>query len=190
MKRALWSAFFAIFLGVGSALSATAASAGVEGDMELGVDRPGSDYSSFVLPDGDPGACAAACAADGRCVAWTFVKPGIQAQQAMCWLKSAAPATASNGCCISGIERAAAVPAGQEFFPTPTLNGVPVDWCSTWATNCGQGGADLYCQTVGYARASGWTWAYTDRTYVIGSNQVCQAAGACGALRDVTCVSN
>jgi hypothetical protein len=156
--------------------------------MELGVDRAGSDFTSFPLPDGDPGACAAACEADSRCAAWTFTKPGVQAAEAMCWLKNAAPAAVANGCCISGLA-SAAPPVQQGFYPAPAVNGIPVDWCATFATNCGQGGADQFCQSQGYARASGWTWAYVDQTYVIGSNQVCQVAGSCGALRDVTCAA-
>jgi hypothetical protein len=98
---------------------------------------------SFPVADGDPGACAAACAADGRCFAWTFVKPGIQGAQAMCWLKSAAPATASNGCCISGVVREASRPEGGTGAISVTSAtygascGVPVgNWTNAIAQAC------------------------------------------------------
>ncbi len=77
--------------------------------------------------------------------------------------------------------------SGQMSYPLPQLNGAYVDWCATFAASCGQGGADQFCRTQGYARASSWSWGYTDRTYVIGSNQFCEARGQCGALKDVIC---
>jgi PAN domain len=179
-----------ILLVVGWALGVPAAFAGVEGTMELGVDRPGSDVRNFVVPDADPAACSAACVADGTCTAWTFVKPGVQNAQAICWLKNTVPASAANGCCISGVTREATQTGGQMFYPVPMINNVRVDWCVTFATDCGQNGANQFCQTQGYARAAQWTWEYADQTYVIGSNQLCQVAGSCGALRDVTCSAN
>ena len=72
-------------------------------------------------------------------------------------------------------------------IPDPLINGVPADWCPTWGVNCGQAGADLYCQTAGYGRASRWGQYLTDRTYVIGSKSYCEMRGTCGALRDVVC---
>jgi hypothetical protein len=78
-------------------------------------------------------------------------------------------------------------PAPSASFPAPTINGVAVDWCATWATNCGQGGADQFCRTQGYTRAQSWQHALINHTFVIGSNQHCQGAGSCGALRNVVC---
>ena len=37
-----------------------------------GFDRPGGDYTRFVVPSGDPAVCAARCDREGRCRAWTF----------------------------------------------------------------------------------------------------------------------
>lgn len=164
--------------------------AGVEGDMSLGVDLPGGDFANFAVPDGDPGVCAQACRNDGRCTAWTFVKPGVQGAAAVCWLKSQTPAATASGCCISAVVRQAGGGGGDRAFQAPALNGAAVDWCATWATDCGQGGADLFCRTQGYARASQWNWAYANRTWVIGSSQFCESAGACGALRDVVCTAS
>ncbi len=67
-----------------------------------GFDRPGGDYSSFVVRSGDPAACAARCDREGRCKAWSFVYPTANAR-AMCWLKSDVPNRAENKCCVSGV---------------------------------------------------------------------------------------
>lgn len=165
--------------------------AGVEGDMLIGSNLPGSDFQSFPIADGDPAVCARACEADGTCAAWTFVKPGIQDAQAMCWLKTATPAAAPSDCCISGIERQASLPpGGGQSYPFPVLNDAYVDWCATAATDCGQPGADQFCATQGFARASGWAWFYTDRTWIIGSGIFCESAGKCGGLSDVVCTND
>ncbi|MBN9010963.1 MAG: PAN domain-containing protein, partial [Rhizobiales bacterium] len=67
-----------------------------------GRDRPGSDYSSFNLPNANPGACANACNGDLNCKAWTYVNPGIKGPQARCFLKDAIPAEVAADCCVSG----------------------------------------------------------------------------------------
>lgn len=75
--------------------------------LEPGMDRMGSDYDSLALDQADPQLCRAACAADLKCKAYTYVKPGVQGPQAVCFLKSsAAPASASD-CCVSGLRNMA-----------------------------------------------------------------------------------
>ena len=71
--------------------------------MEDGIDRPGSDFDSFDLAEADPALCQKACVDNAQCVAWTFVKPGIQADSARCWLKRPAPEKVENDCCVSGV---------------------------------------------------------------------------------------
>ncbi|MFC6742263.1 PAN domain-containing protein [Methylobacterium tardum] len=66
------------------------------------VDRPGSDYKSFDIQAAASG-CADACQRDSACAAWTYVKPGIQAASARCWLKNKIPDANNNNCCTSGI---------------------------------------------------------------------------------------
>ena len=67
---------------------------------EVWTDRPGRDYKNFVVKSEDPAACQAACARDGRCRAWTFVRDRPQT----CWLKDGVPAARRAGCCISGVK--------------------------------------------------------------------------------------
>src|SRR5690606_18372862 len=70
--------------------------------MENNTDRPGSDYNRFVLTVADPKNCQTACNADQGCAAWTYVRPGVQQKEAVCYVKRPAPAPVSNTCCISG----------------------------------------------------------------------------------------
>lgn len=73
--------------------------------MEANTDRPGSDFANVTLPSGaGPNACRSLCNADGTCVAWTFVKAGVQATNPRCWLKSAVPAPVPSTCCTSGVK--------------------------------------------------------------------------------------
>ncbi len=73
-------------------------------------DRPGGDYSRFVVPSGDPAVCAARCDREGRCRAWTFSYPGTGAtggsNSAMCYLKSEVTPRVENPCCVSSVKGA------------------------------------------------------------------------------------
>jgi hypothetical protein len=101
--RALIGGVVAMFLCVlALAVALSAAQAGDRG-MEDNTDRPGSDYARFN-PPADPENCRLACMNDrGRCVSWTYVRPGVQEPQAVCYLKNAAPAATPNNCCVSGV---------------------------------------------------------------------------------------
>jgi hypothetical protein len=65
-------------------------------------------------------------------------------------------------------------------FPNPTANGAAVDWCSTYANNCGAGGATLFCQQHGFGSAISWQTFSPGRTYVLGSNQYCNGSFCTG----------
>jgi len=73
-------------------------------ELEDNIDRLGMDYSNFDLPEADPELCWQACLKDSRCAAFTYVKPGIQASNARCWLKYGVPQPLTDGCCISGVK--------------------------------------------------------------------------------------
>ena len=102
----------------------------------------------------------------------------------------AAPSGAPPPVAAGGASGSASASSGGPRFPVPMVNGVPVDGCATWATDCGQASADQFCRTRGYSSASSWTWARDERTWNIGSNRYCESGPGmeCGGLRDVTCV--
>ncbi len=68
---------------------------------EFGRDRAGSDYSSFVT-SASASICQQSCINDIRCNAYTYVRPGVQGANAICYLKSVAPTSRPNSCCVSG----------------------------------------------------------------------------------------
>ena len=75
-------------------------------EIEFGIDRLGGDYRNFDTPPESSGAaCAAACRADNRCRAWTYVRPGYIGPTARCFLKSQVKAPRRKPCCISGVVR-------------------------------------------------------------------------------------
>jgi hypothetical protein len=118
------------------------------------VNLPGRDYANVTLPQPDPAACQAACKADGRCAAWTYVLPGVQGPQARCWLKNAVPAQTPDGCCVSGIERAPVQARGS-----PMLTGVDMPGSDYRSFDLPAADAAL-CQSAcrGEARCAAWTY--------------------------------
>ena len=71
-------------------------------------------------------------------------------------------------------------------YPNPSMNGATVDWCSSWATNCGWGGANAYCQSRGHTGARSWNVYRPGRTWVMGSSQYCTGP-VCQGFSQVTC---
>ena len=66
--------------------------ASVVPEMQVGTNLPGADLMAGIsLPSSDPALCQRACDARGDCRAWTFVKPGVQGPNAVCWVKNAVP---------------------------------------------------------------------------------------------------
>jgi len=70
---------------------------------QVGFDRPGSDYTSFIMRFADPAICAARCERDPRCRAWAFSYPLTENTSAVCWLKSRVPKRIPAPCCVSGV---------------------------------------------------------------------------------------
>lgn len=67
---------------------------------EPGINRGGSDYAAPSAPSAE--SCAAMCARDNACQAYTFVSSGASGT---CWMKNAVPAVSSCANCISGVIR-------------------------------------------------------------------------------------
>ncbi|MEM9061485.1 MAG: PAN domain-containing protein [Pseudomonadota bacterium] len=71
---------------------------------EENIDRPGGDYTSLRLGSAEATACQKLCSEDQRCLAWTYVAPGYQEADAVCWLKNTVPqGTRKDICCTSGV---------------------------------------------------------------------------------------
>ncbi len=77
-----------------------------KGPIEYSIDRLGGDYRNFdVAPESAGAACMAACAADNKCRAWTYVRPGYISPTARCYLKDKLTRPRQKPCCISGVVR-------------------------------------------------------------------------------------
>ncbi|MEH2334481.1 PAN domain-containing protein [Nostoc sp.] len=70
---------------------------------EFGRNRGGSDYTGFPT-SASASDCQQFCINDNRCNAYTYVRPGVQGASANCYLKSVAPASTPNSCCVSGVK--------------------------------------------------------------------------------------
>lgn len=109
--------------------------------QENNTNLKGSDYRSFWLNQPNYGACAQACAAEARCRAWTYVKPGVQGRRAKCWLKSGVPRRTADNCCISGVKGGGSVGGGTPYISR--WDQIGGSWTTGWQPSgylgCGHG---------------------------------------------------
>jgi hypothetical protein len=76
------------------------------GDIEYSIDRLGGDYRNFdIAPDATGKSCRAACEADTKCRAWTYVRPGYIGASARCFLKNQIKPPRRKPYAISGVVR-------------------------------------------------------------------------------------
>ena len=77
------------------------------GAVEYSIDRTGGDLRSVEMPAADPAGepCRAACTADAKCRAWTYVRPGYGTTAPRCYLKDKITRPRKKPCCISGVVR-------------------------------------------------------------------------------------
>ena len=93
-------------LAVAAAMLVLALFASTPAPAQSGFDRPGGDYSNYLVRSGDPAVCAARCERDGRCRAWSFSYPGTVLPGATCWLKNQVTPRNEDACCVSGVKGA------------------------------------------------------------------------------------
>jgi PAN domain len=94
---------------VSIALFAAAGPAIAPALAQSGFDRPGGDYTSATVPNGDPAVCAARCEHEARCRAWSFSYPPASGGPAMCWLKRDVVPRVEASCCVSGVRGAGVI---------------------------------------------------------------------------------
>lgn len=77
---------------------------------------------------------------------------------------------------------------------TPQSKGYMVNFCLKTGGSCGQATADMYCKAIGYASATAFSKAWSNRpTIMLGSKEICKpvfgsvAGQKCEALVKVTC---
>ena len=77
-----------------------------KGPIEYSIDQLGGDYRNLdVTPDPAGAPCKAACEAENKCRAWTYVRPGYIGPTARCYLKDKITRPRLKPCCISGVIR-------------------------------------------------------------------------------------
>ena len=95
---------------VGFAIPVSLAAGGIAPALaQAGYDRPGGDYTSGPVPNGDPAVCAARCEHDKNCRAWSFSYPPEKGGPAMCWLKREVVPPQEASCCVSGVRGAGVI---------------------------------------------------------------------------------
>ena len=74
------------------------------GGLEYNTNRFGGDYRRVILSKPDPKLCESECWKDASCKAFTYVKPGVQNDNAMCWLKGSKSPKSHDPNCVSGVK--------------------------------------------------------------------------------------
>ena len=180
------AAFAVVALSLSLSLSAGARGQG----LEIGIDRPGGDYSSFDLPEANPALCESTCRNDSVCRAFTYVNPGVQGASARCWLKNVVPPQVASNCCVSGVIRGDTPAADGGRFVEPVVTGYGVDICLNWGANCGKPAADEFCRRQGFAESSSSTVREdAPPTLVLGDNAVC-GEGFCDRFSEIVCTAS
>jgi hypothetical protein len=73
------------------------------------INRPGSDFKNFTTDRWST--CEAACAEEGICASWTYVRPGVQGPTGHCWLKNIVARPVPDANTVSGVKfKPASVP--------------------------------------------------------------------------------
>ena len=72
-------------------------------DVYAGWNASGGDYTHFTLGQARASWCAYYCSQDSRCKTFTYVPPGIQGSQAVCWLKDRAVSWYADSRMVSGV---------------------------------------------------------------------------------------
>ena len=78
--------------------------------------------------------------------------------------------------------------AEQTTFENPRHKNLALDWCRSWAADCGKPAADAWCVKKGYESASKFTrWDdIGEPTRIISNNQICDQPD-CDSFSKITC---
>lgn len=169
--------------------------------IQQNTDYPGNDIGSFTVPGPARNtypACMSACDASPECRAWTYVKPGVQGRDAVCWLKSTAGPPVASDCCISGVKVPPPGAAVQQRFENPRVivriagerRRRHLDWCYGLGYGCGEQAADAYCRLRGFDHAKDYRMRpkVPYGTATIGTGQFCQPPFmTCDSFSHITC---
>jgi hypothetical protein len=140
-------------------LTFAAAAAGIiPAAAQSGYDRPGGDYASAPVANGDPAICAARCERDRNCRSWSFAYPSPSGQPATCWLKREVVSPVKSNCCVSGVRGAAILePRVGHLEYSIDRSGGDYRWFDTapdqHATTCASAcEGDAHCRAWTYRR--------------------------------------
>jgi len=72
-------------------------------------------------------------------------------------------------------------------YTNPKVGGVALDWCKTWASNCGKPAADYFCKSKGHKKATLYQKENNiGYTRILKTGQICNAPG-CDSFKVIRC---
>lgn len=77
--------------------------------------------------------------------------------------------------------------ADYDIYEAPREGGAPLDWCVSYAHDCGSPAAERFCRQMGFPHAAKFDSYHPGQTYIpLGDNHYCNGP-QCTALRNVEC---
>ncbi len=115
----------ALILGFATLVSTAVALGVAPAAAQSGYDRPGGDYTSAPVANGDPTVCANRCERDKSCRSWSFSYPPASGGPAVCSLKREVTPRVESSCCVSGVRGAGVIEprVGETEFSIDRLGG-------------------------------------------------------------------
>jgi len=99
-----------LIMGLAVLVCAAMAAAGIAPvSAQSGYDRPGGDYTTSPVANGDPAVCATRCEQDKNCRSWSFSYPQVSSGPALCRLKREVMPRVKSSCCVSGVHGAGVI---------------------------------------------------------------------------------
>jgi len=78
-------------------------------------------------------------------------------------------------------------------FQSPLYKGNRLDWCRSWAKDCGKGAADAWCKYQGFEAASKFqideNIGKSNPTKIISTGQICDQ-GFCDGFKSIECLKH
>ena len=148
--------------------------------VNQGIDLPGQDYKKAAT--GGSHDCEKACLSDSRCLAFTWVEPGVQGSDAVCWLKLGVPDAIQKLYCVSGVRKGISVTGLFNINQVTDLPGQ--NYKNLWVTG-DYDECEKACRSDPQCLA--FTWVQPG---VKGPNAACfLKSGGLNATQDLNCIS-
>jgi hypothetical protein len=77
--------------------------------------------------------------------------------------------------------------SAPKIFDNPTINGIRIDHCLHFASDCDEPAATAWCRSKGRTNATSWRVEPVGKTIIQSDSQTCSSPLPCGAFAQIVC---